>query len=132
MASVSELRTALAEAMGRIDRLRTSAHVPDSPQPPVAIVMPERIAYDLNARRGADTYYFTVMLLVGRADDRSAQDNLDKYLVGPDSIKAAIEVDRTLGGKANTCRVVEMTNYASMPVGEVLYLSAQFSVEVVA
>jgi hypothetical protein len=33
---------------------------------------------------------------------------------------------------ANTCRVTEMRNYASVPVGEVTYLSAQFAVEVVA
>jgi hypothetical protein len=44
--------------------------------------MPDRIVYDLNARRGADTFFFTIMLIVGRADDRSAQNNLDSYLVG--------------------------------------------------
>lgn len=132
MASVADLRTALATAMGTIPNLRTSATVPDAPRPPIAVVMPDRIVYDLNARRGADTYFFTVMLLVGRADDRAAQNNLDGYLVGPNSIKTAIEADRTLGGKANTCRVTEMNNYASMPVGETLYLAAQFVVEVTA
>jgi hypothetical protein len=94
--------------------------------------MPERIVYDLNARRGADTFYFTVMLLVGRADDRASQNNIDQFITGDSSLKAAIEADRTLGGVANTCRVTEMSNYASMSVGEVLYLSAQFNVEVVA
>jgi hypothetical protein len=132
MASVGELRTALATAMASVPNLRTSATVPDAPRPPVAVVMPDRIVYDLNARRGADTFFFTIMLLVGRADDRAAQNNLDAYLVGPNSIKAAIEADRTLGGKANTCRVTEMSNYASMPVAETVYLSAQFTVEVTA
>ena len=132
MASMSELRTALATAMATVPNLRTSATVPDAPRPPIAVVMPDRIVYDLNARRGADTFFFTIMLLVGRADDRAAQNNLDGYLVGTNSIKAAIESDRTLGGKANTCRVTEMNNYASMPVGETLYLAAQFTVEVVA
>jgi hypothetical protein len=94
--------------------------------------MPDRIAYDLNAHRGADTYFFSIILLVGRADDRSAQNNLDAYIVGDNSIKAAIEADRTLGGKANTCRVTEMNNYASMMIGETVYLAAQFVVEVVA
>ena len=132
MAVMSELRVALAEAMSDVPNLRTSATVPDAPRPPIAVVMPDRIVYDLNARRGADTYFFTVMLLVGRADDRAAQNNLDGYLVGPNSIKAAIESDRTLGGKANTCRVTEMNNYASMPVGDTMYLAAQFVVEVTA
>jgi len=132
MASVSALRSALASSMGSITGLRTSATVPDNPRPPIAVVMPERIAYDLNARRGADTFFFTIILIVSRADDRAAQNNLDAYLTGSSSIKAAVEADRTLGGVANTCRVTEMTNYASLPVGEVLYLSAQFTVEVVA
>jgi hypothetical protein len=118
--------------MSSITGLRTSATVPDNPRPPIAVVMPERIAYDLNARRGADTFFFTIILIVSRADDRAAQNNLDAYLTGESSIKAAVEADRTLGGVANTCRVTEMTNYASLPVGEVLYLSAQFTVEVVA
>ncbi len=132
MASISELRTAIATAMGTIDGLRTSAFVPDAPRPPIAVVMPDRIEYDLNAHRGADTFFFTVTVLASRADDRAAQQNLDQFLVGPKSIKGAIEADRTLGGKANTCRVTSMQSYASVPVGEVLYLSAQFIVEVVA
>jgi len=132
MASVSALRTGLAEAMGAISGLRTSSTVPDNPRPPIDIVMPDRIAYDLNARRGADTFYFTVILIVSRADDRAAQNNLDAFLTGSGSVKAAIESDRTLGGVANTCRVTEMASYSSLPIGDVLYLAAQFTVEVVA
>lgn len=132
MASVSEIRAALATAMGSVEGLRTSAHVPDAPRPPIAVVMPDRVEYDLNARRGADRYFFTVTVLASRADDRAAQQNLDEYLAGPKSVKDAIESDRTLGGKADTCRVTQMQNYAAVPVGETTYLSAQFVVEVVA
>ena len=132
MANVSDIRAALATAMGSVEGLRTSAHVPDAPRPPIAVVMPDRIEYDLNARRGADRFFFTVTVLASRADDRAAQQNLDQYLAGPNNIKDAIEADRTLGGKANTCRVTSMQNYAAVPVGETTYLSAQFIVEVVA
>jgi hypothetical protein len=132
MSSLSDIRGALATAMGSVEGLRTSSTVPDNPRPPIAIVLPDRVVYDLNARRGADTFFFTIMLLVGRADDRAAQNNLDAFIVGSSSIKAAIESDRTLGGKANTCRVTEMNNYASMSVGDTLYLAASFTVEVVA
>lgn len=132
MASMSQLRTALASSMSSISGLRTSATIPDNPRPPIAVVMPDRVLFDLNARRGADTFYFSVMLIVGRADDRAAQNNLDAYIVGTGSIKAAIESDRTLGGVANTCRVTEMSNYSSMSLGDVVYLAAQFTVEVVA
>jgi len=132
MASMSQLRTALASSMSSITGLRTSATIPDNPRPPIAVVMPDRVLYDLNARRGADTFYFSVMMIVGRADDRAAQNNLDGYIVGAGSLKAAIESDRTLGGVANTCRVTEMSNYSSMSLGDVVYLAAQFTVEVVA
>ena len=132
MASMSQLRTALASSMSSITGLRTSATIPDNPRPPIAVVMPDRVLYDLNARRGADTFLFTIILLVGRADDRAAQNNLDNYIVGDNSIKAAIEADRTLGGKANTCRVTEMNSYASMIIGETVYLAANFAVEVTA
>jgi len=131
MSGMIAIRDALATAMGGISGLRTSSTIPDNPRPPIAIVMPERIVYDLNARRGADTFFFTIMLLVGRADDRVAQNNLDVFLVGATSIKSAIESDRTLGGVVNTCRVTEMNNYSSVNVGDTVYLAAQFNVEVV-
>lgn len=132
MASVSQLRTGIATRMATITGLRTSATVPDNPRPPVAVVIPDRIEYDLDARRGADRFYFVVTLLVARADDRAAQDKLDGYLVGPTSIKTAVEGDRTLGGVADTCRVTEVRNYSSVPVGDTLYLGAQLVVEVIA
>ena len=132
MAAVADIRQALADAMGSIYNLRTSATVPDSPRPPQAIVMPDRIDYDLDMVRGADRFYFTIILLVARADDRAAQNNLDGYITGPDSIKAAVEADRTLGGVVDTVRVTQMRNYAAVSVGEVLYLGAEFDVEVIA
>jgi hypothetical protein len=132
MSSLIDIRDGLATRMATIEGLRTSATVPDNPRPPIAVIFPERIAYDLNAKRGADTFFFTIMVLVGRADDRAAQNNLDAFVVGQKSIKGAIEADRTLGGSANTCRVTEMNNYASMMVGDTLYLAASFTVEVVA
>jgi hypothetical protein len=93
--------------------------------------MPENVQYDLNGNRGADRYQFTITLIVGRADDRAAQANLDKYIVGATSVKTAIEADRTLGGKVNTCRVTAMQSYSALAIGEVTYLSAQFAVEVI-
>ena len=129
---LADIRTALATALGGVSGLRSSATVPDNPRPPIAVVMPSRIDYDLNANRGADRYFFSVTVIVGRADDRTAQNRLDGFIVGPNSVKKAVEADRTLGGKVNTCRVTEMRNYASITIGETVYLAAEFSVEVIA
>lgn len=132
MANLSEIRQALADSLSSVYGLRVSATMPDSPRPPLAMVYPDTISYDLNANRGADLYTFIVTVIVSRADDRSAQNNLDRYAVGDDSVKTAIERDRSLGGVVNTCRVVEMRNYQVILVGDVNYLAVEFEVEVVA
>jgi hypothetical protein len=128
--SVGRLREALAEQLSSIDGLRVSQVMVDAPRPPQAIVTPLRLDYDLNARRGADEYQFVVTVMVGRADSRTAQNSLDDYIVGDNSVKAAIEADRTLGGAANTCRVTEMRNYGAIAYGDQLYLGCEFVVEV--
>lgn len=132
MSSVVDLRDGIANRLSTVKGLRFSPTFLDAPRPPVAMVLPDRIEYDLNGSRGADTFYFTVSLLVGRADDRAAQRNIDEFVVGPNSVKAAIEADRTLGGTADTCRVTEMRNYGQVSIGDVVYLGVEFEVEVVA
>jgi hypothetical protein len=57
---------------------------------------------------------------------------LDKFTVGPDSVKDAVESDRTLGGSADTCRVTELRNYGQVTIGDVVYLGFELEVEVVA
>lgn len=132
MASVSDIRDGIAANLSAISGLRISSTMLDAPRPPVAMVYPDSIDFDLNGSRGADTFTFTVFVLVGRADDRTAQNRLDGFVSGASSVKTAIESDRTLGGSANTCRVTSMSNYAQVNVGETLYLGVEFTVEVIA
>jgi len=132
MADLSAIRQALADKMGNVYGLRSSATMPDAPRPPQAVILPDRIEYDLDMSRGADMFFFLVTVIVGRADDRAAQNNLDRFVSGTDSIKAAIEADMTLGGVVNFARVTEMTNYRQINVGDTIYLGAEFEVEVVA
>jgi hypothetical protein len=100
----------------------------------MAVVQPQQIEYDLNAARGVNRYTFTVTVFVVKADDRAAQVRVDPYVSpsGTQSVKAAIEVDRTLGGVVDTCRVVSVSNYASSDANDVLYLAVDFEVEVYA
>ncbi|NCX13612.1 MAG: hypothetical protein EBW73_12535, partial [Betaproteobacteria bacterium] len=66
--------------------------------------------------------------------ERSAQNSLDSYLAptGAGSVKTAIEGDRSLGGKAQTLRVTEMSGITPVTLGDVSYLSATFMVTVYA
>lgn len=130
MASLSDLRTGIATNLATISGLRTSATMPDNPNPPIAVVMPASISYDEAYQRGMQNYTFVVMVIVGRVDERTAQNKLDGFVssTGASSIKLAIESDKTLGGKAFDVRVSEMRNYGEVAVGDVTYLSAEFTI----
>jgi hypothetical protein len=132
--SVSLMRVGLASNLARISGLRTSATIPDDPHPPIAVVKPNSITYDLSFARGVDEYEFLVLVIVGRVDERTAQTRLDGYCApsGDTSVKQAIESDKTLGGSAYDLRVREMRNYQQVTVGDVTYLSAEFVVQVFA
>jgi hypothetical protein len=133
-ASVTSIRDGLATRLASISGLRTSATIPDDPKPPIAIVMAPTITYDTSFGRGMDTYSFPVMVIVGRVSERTAQAQLDAVCnpVGAASVKAAIHSDPTLGSSCQNARVTEMTNYGSVTIGDVEYLSAEFTVQVYA
>lgn len=134
MTTIAAIRSGLATRLGTISGLRTSATVPDDPKPPVAIVLPPTITYDTAMGRGLDQYEFSILVMVGRVSERTAQASLDAYAnpSGAGSIKTAIEADRTLGGSAQTCRVTDMRNVGPMSIAENTYLTAEFVVTVYA
>jgi hypothetical protein len=130
MASISDLRTGIKNNLTTITGLRTSDFQPDSISPPIAIVFPVSVNYDETFARGMQTYTFAVQVIVGRVSERTGQSTLDAYCssTGTNSIKLAIESNKTLAGKAFDLRVTDMRNYGELTVGEVNYLSAEFVV----
>lgn len=134
MPTFTELRTGLATNLATITGLRTANLIPDQVNPPIAIVTPESITYDTSFARGLDEYNFTILVVVHRVAERSAQSSLDAFCnpTGATSIKTAIESDRSLGGKAQTLRVTDLRTYQALSVGDVDYLAAEFSVVVYA
>ena len=132
MASISTLRVEIAENLATIAGLRVNADgkIPENVNPPYAIVTPTSVDYHKAFNNALNTYNFTITVVVGRADARSAQNTLDAYCspTGTSSIKLAIESDKSLGGKAFDTRVSEMRNYGQVTIGEVIYLSAEFTV----
>lgn len=129
MASITDLRTAIATNLATITGLRTSPTLPDNPNPPIALVTPISVSFDDVFKRGMQTYTFVISVIVGRVDERTAQNKLDAYVssTGSSSIKLAVESDKTLGGNAFDCRVTEMRNYGELTIGDVIYLSAEFT-----
>jgi hypothetical protein len=129
MASITDLRIGIANNLATISGLRTSPTLPDSPNPPIALVTPISVSFDDSFKRGMQTYTFVISVIVGRVDERSAQNKLDAFVssTGSQSIKLAVESDKTLGGSAFDCRVTEMRNYGELTIGDVIYLSAEFT-----
>lgn len=134
MAAMSDIRTALATSIGTITGLRTAATVPDQVNPPIAVIIPERVTYDEAYAKGLVIYTFIVQVVVGKVSERSAQNRLDGFVnpSGQTSIKAAIEADKSLGGKVFDSRVTEMTTYTVVQIGDIAYLSCEFRVTVLA
>jgi hypothetical protein len=135
MASLSSIRSGIATNLENISSLTVFGFVPDSIEPPTAVVgVVDNIEYDTSMSRGADTYSIPVFLYVSRVDAQDAQDTLDAFLAssGSSSVKTQIESDVTLGGVANSARVVEADNYGVYSINNIDYLGCEFTVEVIA
>jgi|TARA_R110001606_G_scaffold224827_1_gene372972 hypothetical protein len=132
MASISVIRTRLAANLGTISGLRTSAEMPDNPTPPIGIINLDSVDYDGAMQGGLTTYSFVVMVVVGRAAEREMQRKLDAYCdpTGSQSVKLAIESDKTLSGEVYDLRVERSSGMGSIIINDQNYLAAEFTVTV--
>lgn len=129
--------TAVREGVGTrletISGLRVYDKITGVVAPPAAIVEPGDpvIDFDLAMARGLDGYRLRVVLLIAFKADTQVTDALDGYLAqsGATSVKSAVEGDRTLGGAASDCRVVDATNYGEYTYAGQAYVGVTFNVE---
>jgi len=129
MASLAAIRDGIATNLATISGLRTTGHIPGQVNPPYAIITPDSIDYHKAFANGVNSYNFTITVVVGQADSRTAQATLDAYCspTGSSSIKSAVESNRTLSGIAYDLMVSDMRNYGSTTIGETTYLAAEFN-----
>jgi hypothetical protein len=134
MASIQELRQGIVANLATIPGLRTSLDVPDQVNPPIAVVQFSRVNYHLDMNNGMSEYFFSVQVIVGRVDERTAQRNLDSYCssTGSSSVLLAVESDRSLGGKAFDAIVTEVSSYGQLVSNDITYLGAEFQIRVLA
>lgn len=133
MASLTDMRTALRDKIDDVTGLRAYATLPDEPLTPCAIVRP--VSAEFHESFDDDTTLrFEVIVLAHPLQDGAArgQEKLDAYLTrtGSTSIKAAIEADRTLGGKVEDTTVTGWTEYGSLIYNDVEYVGAKLLVTV--
>lgn len=132
--SISDMRDGLAANLATINGLRVAAELVDNPSPPVALVSLESIEYDQAFQNGLTLYNFTITVIVGRAAERTMQRKLDSYMYpsGDQSVKVAVESDRTLSGSVQDLRVVGSGSVGSIQINDQTYLAAEFTVTVYA
>ncbi len=128
------VRQALAAALGAIEGLSAYAWQPGAVNLPAAVVSRASTDFDKSMARGSDDFEYTVTVLVQYADPEVAQRAMSAYLAtaGASSIKAAVELDQTLGGVVDFARVRSAGREDPRQVGDVPCLAVDFTVEVTA
>jgi len=132
----STVRDNLKTALQAITGMRVFDYVPDSTNIPTnnafAIVGQLSMNYDYTLNRGLDSASLQIIVVVGRMSEKDGQSRLDGLLAssGSTSIKAAVEVDKTLGGAVQTLRVVSASP-GTITSANIDYLSYQYSVELI-
>jgi hypothetical protein len=142
---ISAIREAIADAAREVvlpegvGKLTCTGYVPDSVVAPHFFVAEYEQVFDRAMSRGLDELTFTSRVLVGRADDRSAQRILDAMLSGsgPASLKEVIEVARgapgqyALGGLAHDLHVMRVQGYRWYEHAGTTYVGAEVMIKVI-
>jgi hypothetical protein len=134
-ARISQVKDGLKTAINTVSGLRAFDYQPDQVNPPFAWPTLDTITYhQTGMNNGGVVMNFTVTLVVNRAAERVAQDQLDRYMSwdGAKSLRAAIEADRTLGGVCDDLIVTNAENLTNIDANDTLYLAVDFKVTVYA
>jgi hypothetical protein len=134
-ATISQVKDGLKTAINTVSGLRAFDYQPDQVNPPFAWPTLDTITYhQTGMAAGGVVMNFTITLVVNRAAERVAQDQLDQYMTwdGAKSLRAAIEADRTLGGVCDDLIVTNAENLTNIDANDTLYLAVDFKVTVYA
>ena len=121
----------LAARLGTITGLRVSAFPPPTVVPPAAIVSyPERVDFDATYGRGLDrAERWPIVLVVGKASDRTARDRIYAYAEGSGaaSVKAVLE-----SGTYTTFESIRVASveFDVVTIAGIDYIAAMFAVDI--
>ena len=126
-----DVSTDLGAALGTIDGLRIFPYWAEKITPPAAVVeWPESIAYDATMMRGADRLTLPVLVAVGKADMRSAWEQLAAYADGSGSSSVKTAIERHAPISYDSARVTRV-EFGITVVASVDYLAATFTVDLI-
>lgn len=136
MASLSDIRLALATRITDGTGLRTMPEARDQISPPVAVILPGQPVVTYAATMdGAFTVSLRVLIAISDAPpNEKVQRALDAYLgIGASSssgssIAGAIQQDPTLGGVVHYCEAISAGNYGRISYNDVTFFGARIEV----
>jgi len=129
-ATLAEIRAGIETRLATIPGVQTDAYMNPAPSDLSLQVMgPDAVSYDQAGSRGLDYWTIIVQGFSGSPESRAAQTNLDLWLspAGANSVKAAIEGDRSLGGIVADCVVTGSSGYREMFVNGAKVLGAEWT-----
>lgn len=139
MASLTNIRKAVASVIDGVDGLRVHDTYQQQVNPPAAVIMPQRaqlVVFD--TQDGSNSYYLVIMLMVAYTEDASSQAQMDAYLdtgVGASpasSVLMALRADPTCGGQVSYCVPTAALGYGLTEWAGQTYFGVNISVTVVA
>lgn len=130
--NLSDIRRGLVGQLALVRGLRVSEHVPEQVNPPAAIITRAEVDYTQNMSGGLTEWSMQIQLIAGRMSDQQSQRQIDAWLSwdGDQSVRQALEADRTLGGNCQTSRVASADALSSVQVGDSEYIGVTVAVTV--
>lgn len=133
--TIAEIMQGIEARLATISGLRVAEYVPNQVNPPQAYVgVPPIPRYHATMGMGRFEIEPTVTVLVSANLDRAGQLQLAGFAnpTGDTSIRAAIEGDKTLGGKVDDCFVVSFRPLGPVEVGLIGFYGGIFELRAVA
>jgi hypothetical protein len=130
--SLSDIKNGLAARLKTVPRLRVAAQIPEQVNPPVAVISRASVNYHRAMAGGATEWTMQIQLVAGRMAEKQSQRTIDAWLSwdGPQSVRAAIEADGTLGGVALDTVVTDADALSTFQIGDSEYLGVTMNVTV--
>lgn len=128
--NINDVMDQVAAQLGTIPGLRAYGYPNVEPRPPTAIVsFPLEYVFDRTYGRGSDTMVLPVIVVVGRADERTAQDLLADYMEGSGARSVKYVVENGVYTAFDAVRVMkcEVDVYT---FGGADYLCAEFHLDI--
>lgn len=130
--NAADLHDAIARSLATVPGLRVADHLPEAVTPPMAVIQIQSVTYHRAMQGGSSEWKYVISVVAGRMGDRAAQRTLDSWMSwdGPQSIRAAIESDRTLDGNCSTLIIEDMITIRPLSIGDASYLTCEFNLSI--